>query len=128
MVFVGIFVALLLLIGVFFQPLLDIWLGDKSIVVDFKTLVFFLLYAFFWIISISFSAIANGLSIIKKQLFLYIVAAVIKITCSILFGYVFRNQFNWEYIILSNVLACSILAVGLPIICFTEMRKMKEAE
>lgn len=128
MVFVGIFVALLLLIGVFFQPLLDIWLGNKSIVVDFKTLVFFLLYAFFWIISISFSAIANGLSIIKKQLFLYIAAATIKITCSILFGYVFKEHFNWEYIILSNVLACSILAAGLPIICFAEMRKMKEAE
>jgi hypothetical protein len=85
------------------------------------------MYALFWILSVSFSAIANGLSIIKKQLFLYIFAAAIKITSAIIFGYVFKNTFGWEYIVLGNVLACSVLAIGLPIICITEIRKFKGA-
>lgn len=127
MIFVGIFVGILALMGVFFQPILDIWLGDQTIAINYVTLSFFLMYALFWIIAVSFSAIANGLSIIKKQLVLYIAAAVIKITSAIIFGYVLRSQFNWEYIVLSNAAACFVLAVGLPIICFTEMRKMKEA-
>lgn len=127
MIFASIFAGLLMLIGVFFQPILDIWLGDKTIAVDYKILSFFLMYALFWIISVSFSAIANGLSIIKKQLFLYIFAAAIKITSAIIFGYVFKNTFGWEYIVLGNVLACSVLAIGLPIICITEIRKFKGA-
>lgn len=128
MVFVGVFTGILALIGLFFQPLLDIWLGDKSIVVDYRILIFFLLYALFWIIAVSFSAIANGLSIIKKQLFVYIIAAVVKIASAMIFGYAFKERFGWEYIVLGNVLACAILAVGLPFICFTEMRKMKETK
>ena len=125
MVFVLIFSGLLALMGVFFQPLLDIWLGNDSIVINYKTLAFFLAYAFLWIVAVSFSAIANGLSIIKKQLFLYIAAAIIKICCSVIFGYIFKSSFGWEYIVLSNGFACFILAVGLPIICFTEMRKIE---
>ena len=125
LVFIGIFSLILLLMFVFFQPLLDIWLGEKSIVIDRKTLVFFMIFAFVWIVSISFSSIANGLSIIKQQVFLYGAAAVVKIVGSVLFGTVFKNIFGWEYIVLSNVIACSILAVGLPIICFVELRKSK---
>ena len=125
MIFVLIFVGLLALIAVFFQPLLDIWLGDNTIVVDYKTLVFFLMYALFWIVAVSFSAIANGLSIIKKQLILYISAATIKIVSAIIFGFVYKDNFGWEYIVLGNVFACFILAIGLPIICFSEMRKLK---
>ena len=128
MIFVAVFTVLLVLIGVFFQPLIDIWLGSNTILVDFKTLLFFLLYAFFWIVSVSFSAIANGLSIIKAQLALYISAAAVKISCSVIFGKVFGNVFGWEFIVLGNVLACAILATGLPLICFFEMKKMRSAK
>lgn len=128
LLFVAVFTVLLVLIGVFFQPLLDIWLGSNTIPVDFKILLFFLLYAFFWIIAVSFGAIANGLSIIKAQLVLYIAAAVVKISCSVIFGKVFGNVFGWEFIVLGNVLACAILATGLPLICFFEMKKMRNAK
>ena len=127
MVFVLVFIGLLALISAFFQPLLDIWLGDNTITVDYKILAFFLMYALFWIIAVSFSAIANGLSVIKKQLFLYIIAAAIKIGSAVIIGFVYKTSFGWEYIVLGNVFACLVLAVGLPIVCFSEMHKIKEA-
>ncbi len=125
MIFVIIFILILALVGLFFQPLLDIWLGERSIVVDTKTLLFFMIFAILWIFVLSFSSIANGLSIVKRQIILYAAAAVTKISFSLIFGLAYRGRFGWEYIILSNIFACSILAIGLPVICFIELRKLK---
>lgn len=126
MIFVAIFVVILALVGVFFQPLLDIWLGERSITVDTKTLIYFMIFALLWILVLSFSSVANGLSIIKRQIILYALAAIVKISLASIFGIVFREQFGWEYIVLSNVFACLVLAIGLPILCFVELRKLKE--
>lgn len=128
MIFVAIFIAILGLVAVFFQPLLDIWLGERSIKIEFKTLMFFMIFAVLWIIALSFSSIANGLSIVKRQIILYAAAAIIKISSVVVFGVVFRDQFGWEYIVLSNVFACLVLVIGLPILCFFELRKIRRVD
>ena len=128
MIFVVIFAGILALVGIFFQPLLDIWLGDRSIAIDTKTLIFFMIFAILWILILSFSSIANGLSIIKQQIVLYAIAAITKISFSLIFGIALRGQFGWEYIVLSNVFACLVLVVGLPILCILELRKLKEVK
>lgn len=120
------FVFLLLLIGVFFQPILDVWLSGKTIKVDYLTLIFFMLYALFWIISTAFASVLNGLSIIYRQVIVYGVAAIVKFTGVVTFGVVLKNSFGWEYIVMSNAIACFVLALGSSILCILELRKIKK--
>ena len=110
---------------IFFQPFLDVWLGSDSIVASARTIIYFALFSFLWMVVATFSAVANGLSLIKPQIIIFAIAGAVKITMCILLGTVFRERSSWEYIVVSNCISYGIIAIGLPVITIHGIKKVK---
>lgn len=86
---------------IFLQPIINIWLGDRSIEVNYLTASFFLLYGIIMIWIAIQSTIVAGLGTLKTQLRLYIFAAIFKIVL-IVVGAQFTD--DWSVVILATVL------------------------
>lgn len=95
------------------QPLINVWLRDKAIEVDYLTATLFLMYSveLIWV-SVQSTMVA-GMGKLKTQLIFYSIAVVIKITIILIVA-----KFNtdaWMYVVLATVLGLLPYCVIQPI-------------
>lgn len=88
----------------FLQPLVNFWLGDKAIGIDYLTASFFLLYSSVIIWLAIFSTLVVGMNKLKIQLYSYIFAVVFKISVIIIVSH-YTN--DWAVVVL--ITAVSLL-------------------
>lgn len=85
------------------QWIINIWLRDEAISVDYGVALVFALYGSLYIFNIALTTVANGLGELRTQLFFYGVGAVLKIPTAVLL-----RSWNapWHFIVVFN---CVIL-------------------
>jgi O-antigen/teichoic acid export membrane protein len=97
-VFAALFSALCLLAFFFLQPIMDLWLGDSTIGVNWieatSTLVFSIVYLF----AIAASGFSNGLQALKPQIIVLLICSVIKIP-AIYAIHFFAPAFDWTVVL-----------------------------
>jgi O-antigen/teichoic acid export membrane protein len=89
------------LLALILQPIVNIWLGDSAIIVDWKIATSFALYAIVIMMVYAESSIANGMSKLKPQMFCYIGAAIVKIPLCIILA---KLLGRWDMIVLANAI------------------------
>lgn len=90
-------IAVECLFVVLLQPIVNIWLGERAIEVNYLTASFFLIYGIIMIWVAIQSIVVAGLGTLKTQLKLYLFAAVFKIVAIIV---VAQFTTNWSIVIL----------------------------
>lgn len=125
LLFFAVFAFLTVALGLLFQPFLDIWLTDKSPITSWPAVLTFALYILEMMLIAAFTAIANGLSIIKPQIILFAIAAVIKIgLCGLM--YIIKDvHLEWYYVVAANVIGYIPLIVGLIYVVLKDIKKIK---
>lgn len=101
---------------VFLQLIINIWLGDRSIEVNYLTASFFLLYGIIMIWVAIQSTIVAGLGTLKTQLRLYVFAAIFKILFIV---FVSQVTDDWSVVILAT-------ALGLLPYCIYQPREVRK--
>ena len=96
------------------QPIMNIWLKEHTIKVEFLTCVYFILMISATLFSTSATCIANGTNRLKCQIICCIIGAIIKIPLTILLAKMFKD--NWEMVILAQALILLPLAIAQPIV------------
>lgn len=106
------------------QPIIDIWLGDRAIEVNYLTASFFLLYGVVMIWVAIQSTVVAGLGTLKVQLRFYLFAAIFKI-----FTIVVASQFtdDWSIVILATALGLLPYCIYQPFVVKKQL-KMLELE
>ena len=104
----------------FLQPILNIWLHEKTITVNYFYAVVFALYSSVYIwISIN-STIANGLSELKTQKITYSFAVIFKIVMIIVLSSFFKN---WIMVLVISIISLIPYCIWQPI----KIRKLLSA-
>lgn len=87
------------------QTIINIWLKERAIKVDYITATVFALYGGLYILNIVLTTVANGMGKLTTQIFFYGFGAIFKY-----FGIVLLRSFNsrWDVVILYN---CFVLLV-----------------
>lgn len=93
--------ALQLIIVPFLQPFVNIWLGSKTININYFYAIVFALFGGVFIWNIIATTIANGTGKLKTQLYGYSIGAIIKIVIIVLI-----NEFysNWIITVIANII------------------------
>jgi O-antigen/teichoic acid export membrane protein len=89
------------------QPIIDIWLGEKSIQINFTTSAYFIFYSVVFVWIGAQSTIVGGLGVLKVQIIGYLFAVIFKIV-SIVFLSNYTEQ--WAVVVL-------LTAIGLLPFC-----------
>lgn len=100
-----------LLVILFIQFVLDIWLGDRSIEVNYQ---YAFVFAFFSIINIwigNVSVFNSGIGILDSTIICYLVAVLVKILGIILFS----SYFNWIFVVVITSLSLIPYCILIPI-------------
>lgn len=107
------------LLIIFMQPLINIWLGEKAIEVNYYTAFCFLLYGVIIIWVTIQSTIVAGLGTLKTQLHFYLFAAIFKIIAIII-----TAQFttDWSIVILATSLGLLPYCIHQPKVIRKELR------
>lgn len=114
------YLVLLFMIGAaiaacFLQLVFNLWLGDETIKVDYFKAGMFALWAIVTIISYFASAFANGLQILKPQLIVYGVGAVIKVPVFVILNKVVPN-IDWISLIIIDTAIMLVAAISMIVI------------
>lgn len=118
-----IFVCLCAFLSLLFQPFINLWLGVDAMNVNYWIVLLFDAFIIEWMILSMLTTITNGLSIIKPQIFLFLIALVIKLGgCFIVKA--FSEKLDWYYITLCTIAAYTPLIVGEIIIVLKTLKKM----
>lgn len=88
-------------IAIYFEEIINLWLGDGKIVINSMTIIYFSLYSIIMLYIYSANCIANGISKLKPQLITSLSAALIKIPLILI---LFKYFDNWNVIMLVNIL------------------------
>lgn len=104
------------LLIVFMQPLINFWLGERAIEVNYYIAAYFLLYGVIMIWVTIQSTIVAGLGTLNTQLRFYLFAAIFKIVFIIIAA---QFSANWEIVIL-------ITSIGLLPYCFYQPMVIKK--
>ena len=96
---IGILVLQLILVP-FVPKLMDIWLGEGTVVVNYSTTIAFAVFGAVFMYSGMLCTLANGLSMMKIQTISYSIAVILKIMLLCL-CYKFTN---WDFIVWVNTL------------------------
>ncbi|MEY8686511.1 hypothetical protein AB9N12_10400 [Bacteroides sp. AN502(2024)] len=106
------------------QPIIDIWLDDRTIEVNYLTASFFLLYGVVMIWVAIQSIVVAGLGTLKVQLRFYLFAAIFKI-----FTIVVVSQFtdDWSIVVLATALGLLPYCIYQPFVVKKQL-KMLELE
>lgn len=96
------------------QPIINIWLDDNAITVDYLTAFYFLMYSveMIWI-SVQ-STIVGGIGKLRTQLIFYSIAVLIKIVLIIFVSQYWPN--SWEIVVLATSIGLLPYCVIQPII------------
>lgn len=85
----------------FLQKIIDIWLGDNSINVNYVYAIVFAVYGSLFIYNIIVTTIANGVGYLKTQLICYSVGAMLKIPLLLVAAYLF--SIDWISVVGINI-------------------------
>lgn len=104
------------------QPIINVWLGDKAIDVDYLTAFYFLLYGVAMIWVAIQSTITSGLGTLKTQLVGYLFAAIFKVIAIVII-----TQFteDWSIVVLVSALGLLPYCLYQPISIRKELRKLE---
>lgn len=104
------------------QPIIDIWLGDRAIEVNYLTASFFLLYGVVMIWVAIQSTVVAGLGTLKVQLRFYLFAAIFKITTIVVV-----SQFtdNWSIVILATALGLLPYCIYQPFVAKKQLNMLE---
>lgn len=106
----------------YFQYIVDVWLNDKDILINNKSSMLFASYISLMIFILASTCIANAISKIKPQLFLFGFAALIKIPLT----YYLLLTFNsWDVIVLVNIIILIPVAILQPVFILKELKLIK---
>lgn len=102
-------IIIVVFIGLIYQPLVDIWLGDNSIIVNDNYIIAFILYICVLLFVFALNSIANGLQILYPQLIFYSLSVLIKV----MLLYILKISFDsWIIVIWINTLTL------IPYVCW----------
>lgn len=124
-VIAALFVAGSILLSLILQPIMDIWLGDKTIKVQFVTCLGFVLMIGSSVFVTSATCIANGTNKLKCQIICCSIGAILKIPITLLVTKVFH--WDWSSVIYIQGAILLPLAIAQPIISSRYLnKKIKE--
>lgn len=83
----------------FLQWIINIWLGDEAITVNYVTALIFAFYGSVYILNVVLTTIANGIGMLKTQIVFYGIGVIFKIPIIRLFANLTNN---WEIVIFYN--------------------------
>lgn len=92
----------------FLQMVINIWLGDKAITVNYITALIFAFYGSTYILNVVLTTIANGIGKLKTQMIFYGIGVVLKIPVILLLANLTRN---WVTVMLYNAIVLMIFCV-----------------
>ncbi len=110
-----------LLLFPFLQILVDLWLGEKAIRVDYVVASSFLLYSISIVWIAILSTLVAGLGLLKVQLYCYIYAVVFKIIGVLVFS---NLTDNWDVVIWVTFLGLLPYCIIQPIYVNVFLKKM----
>lgn len=102
------------------QTLFDLWLGRDSIIVSLRSAIFFVALAAVEMFIYASTAIANGISRLRLQLYLSLLGALVKFP---LFFLLSTLTDSWIAVVIAHVLCLLPLALGQPLVLFRELRR-----
>ena len=112
-------ISIQLLLLPFLQPLVNFWLRDRAIEIDYSVASVFLFYSVVTIWQAILSTLVVGLNKLKVQLYSYIFAVVFKISAII---FVAHYTDNWFVVVLITALSLLPYSILQPI-CIHKMLK-----
>lgn len=91
----------LLLIVPFLQWIIDIWLKDSSVQVNYSYAIVFALVGSIFLFNVVLTTVANGVGYLKTQLIFYSIGALLKVPLIILLQGIYND---WIVVVISNIL------------------------
>lgn len=91
----------LLIIAILFNFIVDIWLGENTIVISSHTAFIFAIFYIIMIFIYSITCITNGIGYLKAQLYSNTVSAILKIPIAIILSNYIEH---WTAIMITNIL------------------------
>ncbi len=113
----------ILLMGIFLQPIVNIWLREDAIAMDIKSILIFSVYSIIMVFAYAQSALSNAISLLGGQMWCYTVAAVLKYPLCLLFLPIVKD---WNTIILVNALIMLPYVIIQPIALRNRMRAAEQ--
>lgn len=110
-----------IIVGLLLQEVFDIWLGVFSPQVDTYFVLAFIIYSLVFLVANSLIIISNGLKILKPQLIVFLVSAIIKIPTIYLLKEIFQD-ISWILVILVD----TIIYVPLILVLIVYIRRKLE--
>ena len=107
------------------QFLINIWLKDNSITVDYWYAVVFAILGSLMILNSSLSSIANGLGKLKTQAICFCVGAMIKIPVAWIFVLLLKS---WIGVVWANVISMSIYCLIQPWVLKSNLNRIQMEE
>ena len=92
----------------FLQVIVNIWLGNEAITVDYKIALIFALYGSSYILNVVLTTVANGIGELKTQSIVYTIGVVLKIPAIVWFSNISNN---WALVMLYNAVILLIFCV-----------------
>lgn len=102
-----------ILLAIYFQPIINLWLGSEAIITKFSITLNFVAFSACMMFINASTSVANGCSKLKCQLLCTLVGAFLKVFLSVVFSRYFDS---WYFIMLTNVVALIPLVIIQPII------------
>ena len=126
--FLVLFTIASLVVALLLQLIFNLWLGEETIKVDYFKAFMFALWSIFTIASYFASAYSNGLKILKPQLLIYGVGALVKIPLFLLIKN-FIPDVSWILLIIIDAGIMLIAASSMFVLNHIAINKrMKEAK
>ena len=124
--FLILFIAAAAILAASLQIIFDLWLGDATIKVNYFKAVMFALWSVTTIASYFASAYSNGLKLLKPQLIIYGVGAVVKIPVFFLINKLIPHL-DWISLIIIDMAIMLIAALTMFVLNHLKIKKrMKE--
>lgn len=111
------FVMLLIL-----QWILNIWLGDEAIIVNYPTAFAFATFGGLYILNVVLTTMANGIGDLKTQMIFYGVFAALKIPAILIMKNIF--DVSWSFIVVYNCIALAVFCAVQLIWCELKIKKI----
>lgn len=92
----------------FMQIIVNIWLGENTIIINYLYCILFSVFGSLFIINISLTTIANGIGYLKTQLYCYSLGVIFKLPIIILLN---NFYFDWINVVISNVLILVVFCI-----------------
>ena len=107
---------------IFLQPIINIWLGERAIEVNYLTASYFLFYGVVMIWVAIQSTIVSGLGILKTQLCFYLFAALFKIIVIIVIS---KYSEDWSLVVLVTALGLLPFCIFQPLEVRNQLIKLQ---